>query len=185
MGLSKEDAANCVWHCDDCLRRQGRDRSEEMPGRSRLYHAQVDDHRSAVFMADPMPSAGQIKEQFWSQPFRRAVRDNDRISKRAAGDVTWEGFRSVQEAIQKDPAAVPAGDVEHLLGFVHGFMQSINKRLGDQSDKSTATDIEILEACTLFDPRELHKDRNQGMRSVFLERLLMSASRWMTRRPAP
>jgi hypothetical protein len=80
-----------------------------------------------------IPDASDIKEQFWDQSFRQALRQNSRIQKRSLDEVSGT-FPGVAELITKRVAS--RAQVQALQDFVYSFVRNINDRLANKNDIS-------------------------------------------------
>jgi hypothetical protein len=91
------------------------------------------------------------------------MRQANLLEKRPLADVSWAAFPAVAETIRKSTAS--REQVEQLQDFVLKFMTSLVVRLGQKND------METLEACSVFDPRQSSKQNNSGMRTAYLNHM--------------
>ena len=113
-----------------------------------------------------IPDAADLDKQFWSQAFRRTVRDNTKLEPRLPGDVDWTTFQQVMQHLLDsgdagEEAVVKTGK---MIDFIYNFMKFMNTRLDERDD------LYLLEACSLFDPA--HRKENKLQRQQYMDRLL-------------
>ena len=160
--IQKKDLEKKFWMCEECTNKRNRPDDRVLGGHMVVVQPPTPAWRAAA--ADEyIPDASDIKEQFWDQSFRQALRHNSRIQKRPLDDVSWATFPAVAALITKGTAS--RAQVYTLQDFVHLFVCNINDRLAHKND------IFTLESCSVFDPRTRSKLRNAPMRTRYLRHL--------------
>ncbi len=145
--------------CGECTKKRNRPDDNVLGGH--IVVVQLPAPVWAAAAADEyIPDASDIKEQFWDQSFRQALRQNSRIQKRPLDDVSWATFPGdVAELITKRVAS--RAQVQALQDFVYSFVRNINDRLTHKND------IFTLESCSIFDPRSDSKRKNAPMLGIY------------------
>jgi hypothetical protein len=163
VGFLKKNLNKLEYLCASCIKRRNRGPNLP-PGETRTVRPPLAPWRA--FANDvKLPSAQDLKGQFWSQLFRTRIRENARLEVRPLDSVSWAEYPSVSKCIQSHPN-VKEENVRALMQFVLRFVCSLNTRLSHKNDMLTP------EALTLFDPRAKAKERNAAMRSEYLNHLL-------------
>ena len=163
VGFLKKNLNKLEYLCASCIKRRNRGPNLP-PGETRTVRPPLAPWRA--FANDvKLPSAQDLKGQFWSQLFRTRIRETARLEVRPLDSVSWAEYPSVSKCIQSHPN-VKEENVRALMQFVLRFVCSLNTRLSHKNDMLTP------EALTLFDPRAKAKERNAAMRSEYLNHLL-------------
>lgn len=165
LDIKEDDLERTSFFCKPCFPNHP---TGKFPGgKCCVVPVVLPDWKSAAAGVDlAMPAAGETRLQFWSQPFRQAIKKNSGVFKRSPGEVFWDefpGFKARVASLNNDEGAA---EVDAAIGFVHGFVHNLNERLNERND------LEFLEACTLFDPRPQFKIRNKDMQGRYLQCLL-------------
>jgi hypothetical protein len=100
VNVAKKDLAKKIWMCGDCTKKRHRPDDNVLGGH--IVVVQPPTSAWAAAAADEyIPDASDIKEQFWDQSFRQALRQISRVQKRPLDDVSWAIFPGVAELITK------------------------------------------------------------------------------------
>ena len=148
-----------AWFCATCTDDRGAQNCE-------LYGI------CPVIMPGLASSSDDIEEiphhqqgQFWSQAYRKKIRDNDKIFPRDAKYATWDNFEHVKAYFTEHPHE-EATWAPIFIDIVYKFVCDVNRRLAMRDD------ILFLEACSLLDCRPAQRAKNKALMIPYLNVLL-------------